>query len=402
MKRLLFGCHVKIVCMNDIVSFIKCVMGILIFVVGFEGCHSLQKEASIELFKNFEDSVYTECMKESDDMGELTFSCVVTKDVFMNLLKLDTMSMSYPFQRLVEKGWLTINVSKDENLKIYSWQDARIVSRWGGVEYLVQYRTKDGKVQITEDLTSLLMADNNKEKAYLEGLNSVKLICTVTNHKGNSLYVLDFYGRADTQYGHHLIGVYQIDGDGIKCYKAFDGGKSSFTMVDYYGIADWYFRTGGLGWGWVNSYNENERAIYIPHFTDSDVMVDRYDIYKFDGSIFNIVRTDGGFWLNATIRKFIELKTLFRTKDYTIRVDSVGKGVYRYTSWKMNKTMSDVPDIVLFSSEYDVKKKCYVFYGKENNRYIVDDGYDNYREGKGLVVKKNNKTVLSQQRELFE
>ena len=169
--------------------------------------------------------------------------------------------------------------------------------------------------------------------------------------------------------------------------------------VECYGVAGWYELTGGFGLEWINSYDDKSKSLYVPHFPEFQKMDDRYDVYKFNGTSFEFVKTDGGFWLNPKVRSFKELKTVFKTKDYIIRVDLLHNGLYRYLSWGKGKTMQNEPDLELTTDEYDKVKHRFVFVknDKGSYQYIVDDGFDG-TSNFGLIMIKNGKVVLRQDR----
>lgn len=55
--------------------------------------------------------------------------------------------------------------------------------------------------------------------------------------------------------------------------------------------------------------------------------------------------------LHQSLKQFIKPVYLLETKSYRIRIDEIGLGNYRYASWKLDKPMSDKPDLVLKGGE---------------------------------------------------
>ena len=305
----------------------------LVFVLLFVSCSFYKPDNAYVRLQAYEDSLYSECLKDSAEFDKCGFYSIFNDNSFVELLKSDTSSLSYPFEKLQEVGCVYTNTSEDGLFKIYEWNNPQFTTRWGEIKYICQYRTKSGDVQIVDDLFGLLEMSGDNDEILGEGLNRISELCSIVEKDGNTIYVLDFYGRADTQYGNHLIAVFCIGEDSLEEYKAFEGGKS-YLYVEYGGISDWNSRTGGLGWEWVNSYDKENRAIYIPHLLESDIMTDRYNVYQFDGKIFRNTRTDGGFWITPKLRDFVELKTIFRTRDYLVRVDAVGDALYRLLNFR--------------------------------------------------------------------
>ncbi len=349
-----------------------------------------------QTLQTYEDFLYSECLKDTSESAEDGFFYAFHEESFRDLIKSDTSSMTYPFEKLQEVGCVYTNTSKDGNLRIYQWNYYGITTELGNISYLCKYKTKDGKVKTIDDLFDLLEPSKDDESLGFQNLNNIREICSVVDKDGNTIYVLDFFGRTDVQCGRHLITAFSIGNDSISEYKAFENGRS-YLSVEYAGISDWVDRTGRLGWEWVNSYDKENKAIYVPHFTYTEIMFDRYDVYQFDGKIFKYIRTDGGFWLNPELRDFVELKTIVNTDSYVIRVDAVGDGMYRYTSWRKGKTMLEQPDLEIYSNIYNEEEHCFIFDNDEYT-YIVDDGIENDSYKKGLIVKHNGKVILRQNR----
>ncbi|MPL66328.1 hypothetical protein SDC9_11998 [bioreactor metagenome] len=95
-----------------------------------------------------------------------------------------------------------------------------------------------------------------------------------------------------------------------------------------------------------------------------------------------------------------------KTKNFLIRIDKV-KDSYRYSSWKIGKSESSKPDLVLINGEVDdyrphSKNQFFTFKNK-NYTYkidIVDEG-ENDMIGEWLEVQKDNKTILLEKGELL-
>ena len=76
--------------------------------------------------------------------------------------------------------------------------------------------------------------------------------------------------------------------------------------------------------------------------------------------------------LHPSIRKFKRPIFEWKTKSYIIRVDEIDDWDYRYTSWSIDKQLSDRPDIVLYNGglhhqgsggnhNYDFKNGKYIY-----------------------------------------
>jgi hypothetical protein len=69
-------------------------------------------------------------------------------------------------------------------------------------------------------------------------------------------------------------------------------------------------------------------------------------------------------FLSPRLRNFVRPVLLGRTKDYFIRVDELGNGVYRLGLWKWGKRAGSDPDLLVRNGELE-------FYGSGGNRAYV-------------------------------
>lgn len=131
--------------------------------------------------------------------------------------------------------------------------------------------------------------------------------------------------------------------------------------------------------------------VYVPVVEDMH-LIDRYNLYQFNGKRFEFLREDGGYWLHPSIRTFKKLEALFETKDYRIRIDLMNGSTYRYSSWKKDSSMDQKPDIVLYNGYYNEEGRCYTFEneGYEYNLITSNSGYR-------LSIMHNDKLILLQE-----
>lgn len=389
--------------MNRINNRLACLalsISAIIVAMGLAGCDRLKSDSAAYV-QTFEDSLYEQCRRDSLSIASHGGNwSSFDEDSFVEFISSHGATLSHPFEKLQQVGLIKVRTSEDGNLRIYQWEEP-ITTRFGSIAYIIQYRTQSGEVKTISDLSELQksLSDKDDGEFYLH-YNNMEIVCSEQNNQGHSIYVIDCYTRVDAQYGIHVLAALQIAGDTLEEYMAFEDSGSTL-LVEYEGIADWYFRTSGLGWEWVNSYDKANRAIYVPNTVDSSLMTDRYNVYQFDGELFKLAKVDGGYWLNPKLRNFDELVAVFKTKDYIIRVDDLGDGTYRYVSWGKEKSMLHEPDLELTTEKYDVDNNCLFFYAndpvKGKFEYIVDDGSSS--TDKGLTIKRNGKVILSQAKE---
>ena len=149
-----------------------------------------------------------------------------------------------------------------------------------------------------------------------------------------------------------------------------------------------------------------EGLLYVPSYyrfgMGSYRCLDRYYVYRFNGSFFNFQGIQGGFWLHPSVREYGGLELLARTEDYLVRVDDMslynwndeyeleetGKDLnhYRYVAWKHKDDMLDIPDLVIENGFLD-DEGAFVF-ENEGYRYVV---------GEDLLVYKGGRLILRQE-----
>jgi len=56
--------------------------------------------------------------------------------------------------------------------------------------------------------------------------------------------------------------------------------------------------------------------------------------------------------LHESIRKFKDPIHILETSKYRIRIDDLGNGNYRYSSWSVKSKMSDKPDLILSDGKF--------------------------------------------------
>lgn len=105
--------------------------------------------------------------------------------------------------------------------------------------------------------------------------------------------------------------------------------------------------------------------------------------------------------LHASVSEFVSPELAWQTAKFTIRVDNMGNGQYRYAAWAKGKPLSDKPDLVL-------NKGKLVFDGSGGNHsfqfrsgpyqyhcYVTVLGGSDSPLGE-LVVFKNDQEILTQ------
>ncbi len=111
--------------------------------------------------------------------------------------------------------------------------------------------------------------------------------------------------------------------------------------------------------------------------------------------------------LHKSLKKFSEPVCVLSTENHTIRIDDIGQGKYRYTSWKKGNKMSERPDLVILNGEVfpdgSGGNHHYVF---KNGNYTYECGIVRIGEEDStpayLTVYKKGKEVLNERAFLNE
>ncbi|MCD4709187.1 MAG: hypothetical protein K8S62_15800 [Candidatus Sabulitectum sp.] len=103
--------------------------------------------------------------------------------------------------------------------------------------------------------------------------------------------------------------------------------------------------------------------------------------------------------LHSSISQFSELRFLWETTNYFIRIDDMGNNSYRYSVWPVGSTQSDEPDLVLYGGIMVLDgtggNHHYVFTNDEYS-YRCDAHYltDGLQPPGTLVVYRNSEEIL--------
>ena len=318
-----------------------------------------------------------------------------SREGLINWVLTDTATLSYPFTRSIEKNYVTIATSDDNLLRIYSWNTGLggTMIRW---DNLVQYRSGTEIKAVHQSLDMLLHPDGEHDE--IDFGSYIDTIYTYPSTDGSKLYMVDDYFRISSNYSANSLVAMRIkDGNLVSAPCFVRHGKRSDTIGFEHSIADWYFLANlGEGWDWLFQYDEKTQNLYVATTDSINSLIDRYDIYHFNGTDFVYQKTDAPFWLHPQLHNYERLALFFRTKDYMIRIDNLGGETMRYASWKKGKQMSDKPDLVL-TGKFIEKDGSFIF-SEGSYRYLVVPDTYKYM----LKVQHNGKTILQQPQEAEE
>ena len=308
------------------------------------------------------------------DMGDTTVMMW-----FSDILRCRTAdAMDYPFEELVDSLDMTILSTDDGRLRFFYWN----TGMGGTCPDIARY--------------TLLKADDGTVHLLKGGHGSPQLIdiYQLKTTRGDKVYLLHEYFREWSSYGAAWGWGCRIKGPTLDTLALFPHGDTAVGTE--YSIPGWYFAANdGEGWGWLFELHGDD--LYVPVVID-DGITDRYDLYHWNGTTFDSVGNVGNRRLHQSLQQYYELCTYFVTKGFRVRIDRMADDSYRYASWPRSKETSVRPDLVIEGGRYDEQKDCYTF-ENEGYTYYVGSFMVNDENRRGLVVSKDGKVILKQEKE---
>ena len=298
---------------------------------------------------------------------------------FSDILRCRTAdAMDYPFEELVDSLDMTILSTDDGRLRFFYWN----TGMGGTCPDIARY--------------TLLKADDGTVHLLKGGHGSPQLIdiYQLKTTRGDKVYLLHEYFREWSSYGAAWGWGCSIKGPTLDTLALFPHGDTAVGTE--YSIPGWYFAANdGEGWGWLFELHGDD--LYVPVVID-DGITDRYDLYHWNGTTFDSVGNVGNRRLHQSLQQYYELCTYFVTKGFRVRIDRMADDSYRYASWPRSKETSVRPDLVIEGGRYDEQKDCYTF-ENEGYTYYVGSFMVNDENRRGLVVSKDGKVLLKQEKE---
>lgn len=298
---------------------------------------------------------------------------------FSDILRCRTAdAMDYPFEELVDSLDMTILSTDDGRLRFFYWN----TGMGGTCPDIARY--------------TLLKADDGTVHLLKGGHGSPQLIdiYQLKTTRGDKVYLLHEYFREWSSYGAAWGWGCRIKGPTLDTLALFPHGDTAVGTE--YSIPGWYFAANdGEGWGWLFELHGDD--LYVPVVID-DGITDRYDLYHWNGTTFDSVGNVGNRRLHQSLQQYYELCTYFVTKGFRVRIDRMADDSYRYASWPRSKETSVRPDLVIEGGRYDEQKDCYTF-ENEGYTYYVGSFMVNDENRRGLVVSKDGKVLLKQEKE---
>lgn len=294
-------------------------------------------------------------------------------DLFEKVVMSDTSSMSYPFDSICYYADINILDSQDGKLRFYVWEPPHD-GRGSDAHTFTQYRW-NGEIRwqnsLYQDWTgaspfSLRILHVNNEDYYM---TADYFSYGGEDFLGYSVYVLTDSGLVE-------VAGYESDSE--------ENGREHAIAYEY-SPSDWYTRTSGMGYEWLDYFDESTNILYVPE--ENVHMNDRYYCYQWDGNQMVQVGKESvaNPFLHSSLKEYEALEFLKKTQRNLIRIDKVKKGSYRYAAWALDKKMDSEPELVITDGTWDEKTELFVFHNKEYEYRVSQYNMHVLKNGKQIA-----------------
>lgn len=294
---------------------------------------------------------------------------VSIKEMIFDLIAKDTTTLSHEFGPLLENEEFDIVTSPDKRLRIYVTD---CDTEMGASMNLVQYRDDAGIIHVikkqsgkTSDTVPNLLLEHWIHKIF-------EFPCI----DGTKLYVItsdeNLNGEISSHSITYILAAYKINKDRLVPEEAFVtkyNATQKIERVFNYSYLWYYPEEQHHDFAEVDS---NNNLLYVGNELDNEP-IDRYQCFRFDGTNLTDTRESAPFWLHPSLHKYERIVYLCTSKTHYIRIDDMGKGIYRYASWPRNSKFADAPSLIIFGSETRIAERDDSF---KRALSFVNDGYE--------------------------
>ena len=240
---------------------------------------------------------------------------------------------------------IKITTSEDGNVRVYNINnnvpDGNLSFGSGGT-WIIQYRI-DGDVY-----TDVWDGKHSFVKNIYSVQSSTKTYYLFVDYSG---YIRqgEFMNETITSYSvNHQTHKFQKE-------KPFKTAKKNRYSIDIDWI-DCYDSGDGMVYSELNHIYCDGEKLRVPLVTDNGIMTEGYLLYIWNGETFEY--------------KGIDPIAEFKANKFTIRIEILSDGSYKYSSWGKNKSTEQSPDLIL----YNGKMECWDETGKCECNSIYDNG----------------------------
>ena len=296
------------------------------------------------------------------------------KEELFDLIAKDTATLSHEFGPLLENKEFNIVTSPDKNLRIYV---TTCNTEIGNTMNLIQFRDDTGLIHVINAEQWKKQIGNTSDSVQGNLFEHwVHEILEFSCKDGTKIYVITSDENLNGTISNHsityILAAYKINKDKLVPEDAFVTKENSTQKIE---------RVFNYGYLW--SYPEEQHhdfaevdsaknILYVGNEIDNEP-IDRYQCFRFNGTNLIDIGESAPFWLHHSLNKYKRLVYLCTSKKHNIRIDDMGKGVYRYASWQKNTSFAEVPSLVILGKETRFTDKD----GMVNRALsFINDGYE--------------------------
>ena len=296
------------------------------------------------------------------------------KEKIFDIITKDTTSLSHKFGPLLDNEEFGIVTSPDKNLRVYV---TTCNEEMGSSMNLVQYRDDADVIHaINGEQWKKQIGNTSDAVRNLLFKSWIHKILEFSCKDSTKLYVIISDENLNGEISNHSItntlAAYKINHEKLEPVEAFiSEGKSAQIIAREFNYSYlWYYpEEQHHDFAEVDSVNQ---ILYVGNEVDNEP-VDRYQCFLFNGTNLTETGESAPFWLHHSLHKYKRIVYLCTSKSHYIRIDNMGKGVYRYASWPRNSIFADAPSLVIFGKETRITDKD----GLVNHALsFTNDGYE--------------------------
>ena len=259
---------------------------------------------------------------------------------------------------MLENEEFDVVTSPDKNLRIYV---TTCNAEMGSSMNLVQYRDDTGAIHVIDgeqwEKQNEINSDDVRNLLFKQWIHKILEFSCKDSTK---LYVITSDENLNGEISNHSItytlAAYKIKNERLEPTEAFiTKGKALQNIMREFNYSYlWYYPEEQH-----HDFAEADSAkyiLYVGNEVDNEP-IDRYQCFQFDGTNLTDTGESAPFWLHHSLHKYKRIVYLCTSKSHYIRIDDMGQGIYRYSSWPRNAIFADAPSLVVFGKENRITDK---------------------------------------------
>lgn len=359
-------------------------------------------DAEAKILKYYEDR-----LKKYPDGYDDDFNSALPYEMFTDLILHDPRAFDYDFERLLTasandcgvRRSLRIVSSPDKKIKLYTWDEhGGTMTNYSGITSIAVGNTIFSYSTFKDEISGY-----NEIDEFVDIASGAYEIDQFIGADGEPVYIIYSHSSGSSIMQLHYASLYQIRNGLIveaPLFEISDGMRNDICVYfdpRFCSFSEIVFKNGEF---LLPESRENDLNPYA-----GGLGTGRSLSYKWNGQIFkyNGVSYSQNEGLNTKLLDYYYNVIQIKFDKWTIRIDKMNDGSFRYASWKTPKTPDDIPDLVVKHGYEDIvvdpkdeyKKKFKYIFQNNGYFYIVSwvSEYSNI-SSQELVVKNNDKILM--------